>query len=61
MQLLMLKIVGRDEYLTYENSYRIIDSLFVRHCIRNDEVDTFLEFALIFAWNSRRNFLNVHD
>ena len=40
---------------------KIIIALFVRLCIRNDEVDTFLEFALIFVRNLTRNFLNIHD
>ena len=51
----MLKIVGRDKYLTYSHNYHVI----VRQCFRNDEVDTFLEFALIFV-PFKQGFLNMH-
>ncbi|ETO13780.1 hypothetical protein RFI_23588, partial [Reticulomyxa filosa] len=46
---LFLKICGREEYLWYKDNERVMSSSYVRHLIRNDEVNTSLRFVLLYV------------
>lgn len=44
----VLKTCGREEYLKFNDNSKIVQSNFVRNCLRNMEVENKLEFVLLY-------------